>query len=309
MTQTTMATNVGNPVALDGNGMETGVASKVKKAASTVMGSVIDSLESEYVLTILETGIDVVLEAGEVMPVVEHLAALLIKFKNKAKELAATVQDAHLKLRWAERVLRDLRFLPMPGEDTEGLEGAKRECLRDAMEAVQQLVEDAMSIANAGAGAASCMSCMSFCSTAAAAHFNKETFDEAKDNVAKALKDLELILAMDTNDVVHRLEDMATASAASHQKDMEKMFSMLQTLSSSTSGATAEVPSSGAAPPSLNVISSGGGGSVVQPAVQKQAQEHLRHAGQPLDCRTTPHTMAVKAMSPWSKPPLPQGEG
>ena len=280
MTQTTMATNVGNPVALDGNGMETGVASKVKKAASTVMGSVIDSLESEYVLTILETGIDVVLEAGEVMPVVEHLAALLIKFKNKAKELAATVQDAHLKLRWAERVLRELRFLPMPGEDTEGLEGAKRACLRDAMEAVQQLVEDAMSIANAGAGAASCMSCMSCCSTAAAAHFNKETFDEAKDNVAKALKDLELILAMDTNDVVHRLEDMATASAASHQKDMEKMFSMLQTLSSSssTSGATAEVPSSGAAPPSLNVISSGGGGSVVQPAVQKQAQEHLDEA-------------------------------
>ena len=280
MTQTTMATNVGNPVALDGNGMETGVASKVKKAASTVMGSVIDSLESEYVLTILETGIDVVLEAGEVMPVVEHLAALLIKFKNKAKELAATVQDAHLKLRWAERVLRDLRFLPMPGEDTEGLEGAKRECLRDAMEAVQQLVEDAMSITNAGAGAASCMSCMSCCSTAAAAHFNKETFDEAKDNVAKALKDLELILAMDTNDVVHRLEDMATASAASHQKDMEKMFSMLQTLSSSssTSGATAEVPPSGAAPPSLNVISSGGGGSVVQPAAQKQAQEHLDEA-------------------------------
>ncbi len=280
MTQTTMATNVGNPVALDGNGTEAGVASTVKKAASTVMGSVIDSLESEYVLTILETGIDVVLEAGEVMPVVEHLAALLIKFKNKAKELAATVQDAHLKLRWAERVLRDLRFLPMPGEDTEGLEGAKRECLRDAMEAVQQLVEDAMSIANAGAGAASCMSCMSFCSTAAAAHFNKETFDEAKDNVAKALKDLELILAMDTNDVVHRLEDMATASAASHQKDMEKMFSMLQTLSSSssTSGATAEVPSSGAAPPSLNVISSGGGGSVVQPAAQKQAQEHLDEA-------------------------------
>ena len=280
MTQTTMATNVGNPVALDGNGMETGVASTVKKAASTVMGSVIDSLESEYVLTILETGIDVVLEAGEVMPVVEHLAALLIKFKNKAKELAATVQDAHLKLRWAERVLRDLRFLPMPGEDTEGLEGAKRECLRDAMEAVQQLVEDAMSITNAGAGAASCMSCMSCCSTAAAAHFNKETFDEAKDNVAKALKDLELILAMDTNDVVHRLEDMATASAASHQKDMEKMFSMLQTLSSSssTSGATAEVPSSGAAPPSLNVISSGGGGSVVQPAAQKQAQEHLDEA-------------------------------
>ena len=29
----------------------------------------------------------------------------------------------------------------MPGEDTEGLEGAKRACLRDAMEAVQQLVE------------------------------------------------------------------------------------------------------------------------------------------------------------------------
>ena len=99
MTQTTMATNVGNPVALDGNGTEAGVASTVKKAASTVMGSVIDSLESEYVLTILETGIDVVLEAGKVMPVVEHLAALLIKFKNKAKELAATVQDAHLKLR------------------------------------------------------------------------------------------------------------------------------------------------------------------------------------------------------------------
>ena len=272
-----MATNVGNPVALDGNGTEAGVASKVKKAASTVMGSVIDSLESEY--AILETGIDFVLEAGEVMPVVEHLAALLIKFKNKAKELAATVQDAHLKLRWAERVLRDLRFLPMPGEDTEGLEGAKRECLRDAMEAVQQLVEDAMSITNAGAGAASCMSCMSCCSTAAAAHFNKETFDEAKDNVAKALKDLELILAMDTNDVVHRLEDMATASAASHQKDMEKMFSMLQTLSSSSSTrATAEVPSSGAAPPSLNVISSGGGGSVVQPAAQKQAQEHLDEA-------------------------------
>ena len=280
MTQTTMATNVGNPVALDGNGTETGVASKVKKAASTVMGSVIDSLDSEQVQTILSTSIDLVLATGESLPVVEHLAALLIKFKNKAEELVATVQDAHLKLKWAERVLVRLRLLPMPGEDTKGLEGAKRECLREAMEAVQQLVEDAMSIANAGAGAASCMSCMSCCSTAAAAHFNKETFDEAKDNVAKALKDLELILAMDTNDVVHRLEDMATASAASHQKDMEKMFSMLQTLSSSssTSGATAEVPSSGAAPPSLNVISSGGGGSVVQPAAQKQAQEHLDEA-------------------------------
>ena len=70
-------------------------------------------LESS-VSTILKKSIDDVLETGKVIPIVEHLAALLIKFKNKAKELENTVKDANRKLHWAERMLRALRSLPMP---------------------------------------------------------------------------------------------------------------------------------------------------------------------------------------------------
>ena len=59
--------------------------------------SVIEALDSEQVQTIISTGIDAVLATGESLPVIEHLAALLIKFKSKAEELVATVADAKRK--------------------------------------------------------------------------------------------------------------------------------------------------------------------------------------------------------------------
>ena len=83
-----------------------GAAPKVKKATMIPPES--------SVSTILKTSIDVVLDGGEVIPIVQHLAALLIKFKNKAKELEKTVKDANRKLHWAERMLRALGSLPMP---------------------------------------------------------------------------------------------------------------------------------------------------------------------------------------------------
>ena len=58
-------------------------------ASSGVLGSVIEALDSEQVQTIISAGIDAVLATGESLPVIEHLAALLIKFKSKAEELAA----------------------------------------------------------------------------------------------------------------------------------------------------------------------------------------------------------------------------
>ena len=44
-----------------------------------------------------------VLEGGKTLPVITHLAALLIKVKSKAEELEKTAEDAKQVVFWAER--------------------------------------------------------------------------------------------------------------------------------------------------------------------------------------------------------------
>ena len=122
------------------------------------------------------------MEVGEVLPVIEHLAALLIKMKSKAEALQDTVHDAKQVFRWAERTTREMKFFPMPKPDAERIQGAIRDCLQEAMEALERLVEEAACIADTAAGDKCGFCCMG---SMAVVHFNKGTFEEAKETISK----------------------------------------------------------------------------------------------------------------------------
>ena len=75
-----------------------------------------------------------------------------------------------------------MKFFPMPKPDAEFIPGAIRECLREAMKALERLLDEATRIAKASAGGKCGFCCMG---GMVVVHFRKDAFEAAKETVTK----------------------------------------------------------------------------------------------------------------------------